>query len=192
MNTLDFIAKRLNIAVNQNPLVIASGQSRYTVASLFRQLGFTAGAEIGTFDGYYARLLCFMNPQAKLTCIDPWEKNAVFSQAQKKLAGLNARLVRKSSIGAAKDFRANSLDFVFLGGGTDVRSVSENLARWMTILKPGGIIYGQNFSDNTGVKQAVLAYAAENKIKPVIILHRRKFIDSWMMVKPEPVSGKIG
>lgn len=64
--------------------------------------------------------------------------------------------VIQSSTLAAKNYADNSLDFVFIDGSHDYTSVREDIISWLPKVKPGGIIAGDDYSDEwSGVIQAV-------------------------------------
>ena len=55
---------------------------------------------------------------------------------------------------AAKLYKPNSLDFIFIDASHDERSVREDLTYWIPRLKENGMIAGDDI-DNEGVANAV-------------------------------------
>ena len=62
--------------------------------------------------------------------------------------------VRAESVVAAKLYKPNSLDFIFIDASHDERSVREDLTYWIPRLKENGMIAGDDI-DNEGVANAV-------------------------------------
>lgn len=75
--TLRHILHRFNFDrdgdYSQGVMPINLFMNRTGLASLFADLGFTVGAEIGTAAGDYAETLCKANPNLKLYCVDKWQ-----------------------------------------------------------------------------------------------------------------------
>ncbi len=195
--TLESICNKFAIDLNQpSPIVISF--SRWSMPSLLEELNLNIGAEIGTEHGSYAEKLCQANPKIKLYCIDPWsalpyyegykeqqEVNSFYETAKRKLAPFNCEILKMTSMEAVKRFKANSLDFVFIDGNHHFEFVVNDIIYWSRIVRPGGIVYGHDYSDQFHVREAVNAYMAAHKIKPWFILHKKGLIDSWMYIRQE-------
>jgi hypothetical protein len=72
------------------------------------------------------------------------------------------KLLRHSSVEAAKFFPPASVDFVYIDGAHDYESVSTDLAAWFPKLSPHGILAGHDWTDHqvhAGVKPAVIELA---------------------------------
>jgi predicted O-methyltransferase YrrM len=166
---------------------IALNIKRDDLASLFNELGFKVGAEIGVYTGRYSESLCSKNPNLKLYCIDPWEvyetkaddphatdeKQAHYNyeKTKKRMAKYNCELIKKTSMEAIKDFEPESLDFVYIDANHDYEHVSEDIEAWAKIVKHGGIVSGHDYghwkdkTKNLEAKRAVDEYIAKhNKI----------------------------
>ena len=184
------------------PLVLNQFHRSNELIDLFRELGFTTGAEIGVSKGNYAKVLCHGIPNLKLYCVDPWQTykgyseindqavmGDIFEQAKKKLAGFNCKIIRKTSMEAVKNFEPNSLDFVFIDGNHDFEYVINDIISWMKVIRPGGILYGHDYhagiaDDESGnLNYAVQAYANAYKIWPWFVLRARRTGACWMWVK---------
>ena len=76
-DTLSHVLRRFSIP-HDTPLtkvvIPDKGRGRQLLAELFRDLGFTYGAEIGIETGLYSQKLCEVIPGLKLVCIDPWKE----------------------------------------------------------------------------------------------------------------------
>lgn len=65
-------------------------------------------------------------------------------------------VIQSESVVAAKSFKDESLDFVFIDGSHDYHSVSEDIKVWRRKVKPSGILAGHDYSEAwPGVIRAV-------------------------------------
>ena len=101
---------------------------------------------------------------------------------------------------ALKDFKDNSLDFVYIDGHHGFKWVAEDIYWWSKKVKKGGIISGHDYSlkrNKTGfnILQAIFvvdAYVKAFRIEKFYVLGRNKFIKgeirdknrSWMWINP--------
>jgi hypothetical protein len=206
-DTLNYIKEKYNLSFDvQMPIKLAPFHRFFQLVDLFRELGFKKGAEIGTEKGQYAEILCQGIPNLKLFCIDPWKVykdfqdswgqdqglwDTLFEKTKRKLSRYNCELIRKTSMEAVKDFKPNSLDFVFIDGNHDFEYVINDIIQWMKIVRPGGILSGHDFTTNIvrgipfHVPYAVQAYADAYKISPWFVLHHPGTVDCWMWVKKD-------
>lgn len=196
--TLEYFAKKFNLDYAQ-PSPIALKVSRYGLIDCLRELNFNTGAEIGTEHGSYAEKLCGSIPNLKLFCVDPYvtipyyegykeqtEVSSFYEIAKEKLSKYNCEIMKMTSMEAVKHFEPNSLDFVFIDGNHHFEFVVNDIIHWSRVVRPGGIVYGHDYSDQFHVKQAVNAFMDVSKIKPWFILHRGgKLIDCWLYVRQE-------
>lgn len=131
----------------------------------FRGLGFTRGAEIGTWRGEFAAALCAGIPGLHLICVDPWlsvdsykdSKNDPPSQerfdkayvaAQLNLAAHDVELLRMTSVEAAPLVADGSLDFVYIDGNHNKPYVLADLEAWTPKVRKGGVISGHDYVRN--------------------------------------------
>jgi hypothetical protein len=184
---------------------------REELAKLFCKLGFRRGAEIGTNEAVYTKILCENNPEAEIFGVDPQipyvdfetparqpHYDALFKKTQEVLAPYpKCKLVRKTSMEAVKDFEDGSLDFVYIDGSHTFENVYEDIVEWTKKIKVGGIISGHDWFTLARtkyplqVKEAVSAYVNENKITPWYVLgeknakpgEKRDKQRSWMWFK---------
>lgn len=189
MNTLKHIVDKWNIDLTQ-PLPIPIKISRFkTFGYTLKDLGFKVGAEIGVCTGRFSLSLLNNIPGLKLYGIDPWKSyseyvenpvnqdrmEALYQRTKRRTAGYNCELIRKTSMDAVKDFKDNSLDFVFIDGNHSFKYVIEDIYEWSKKVRPGGIVAGHDYWDSYGVgkdlmlcqvRYAVDAWTAANKINP--------------------------
>lgn len=210
MDTLNYLKTKYSIFPdNPNPHVLNHFGRKGKLLELFKDLNFEVGVEVGTDTGRYAKDICERIPNMRLYCIDPYlpytEADVVkdeeiserlYKEAVARLKSYNCEVVRKTSMEAVKDFKDNSLDFVFIDGNHEFKYVYEDIIQWTKKVKPGGIVYGHDYVENVdrkyGVVEAVNRYVFENNINPWFILHipshavrrsRGNFVDCWMFIK---------
>jgi hypothetical protein len=128
------------------------------LASLFCELGFKEGAEIGVETGGYSEVLLRANPGLKLYCVDPWKAyrgyrdhvdqkklDHFYGVASARLEPLGGVIVRKFSMDAVKDFKGGSLDFVYIDGNHNFSHVAQDIHEWGRKVKSGGIVSGHDY-----------------------------------------------
>jgi len=152
-------------------------KNRLELAKHFAELGYKVGAEIGTFDGYYAEVLLKNIPGLLLYCVDPWEVYRGYrdhkfhrsmelaeQKARERLTPLGCQIVKKRSMDAVKDIADNSLDFVYIDANHKYEFVKEDIEAWTPKVRTGGIVSGHDYyitkAGNTGVVNAVNEYVA--------------------------------
>lgn len=203
MDVLDYMVKKWNIDLNARlPITIPISRHRELV-SLFREVGFKFGVEVGTEQGKFAEEICKANPEVKLFCVDPWQSyarykdirsqgklDAYYEEAKTRLAPYNCQLVRKTSMDAVKAFTDELIDFVYIDGNHDFEYVVNDVIYWTKIVRPGGIVAGHDYrkEERNGsipfhVIQAVNAYTSSYHINPWFILNGKDKCASWMWVK---------
>ena len=164
--------------------------TRADLAKYFNELGFKTGAEIGVDGGAYSAILCEVNPGVKLYCIDMWELNAggnrkmrlrKYAEAKEALAPYNATLIKKYSMDAVKDFKDNSLDFVYIDAGHKFDDVMQDIIGWAKKVRRGGIVSGHDYP-TIGITTAVNAYVKCHTLRLQLTLDPSELI-SWYFVK---------
>lgn len=214
MNTTRFILDKFRISFENKtrmPIEIPN-IGRDNLPELFRQLDYKIGAEVGVLDGEFSEKLCQSNSGLKLYCIDPWEQVAGFDDydsnrlknayitAQAKLSKYNCHVIKKTSVEAVKDFKDNSLDFVYIDGDHEFMSVVTDISHWMQKVRVGGIICGHDFIRYVDIKrtrchvqEAVCGYTSAYRIRPWFVLGRKERRQgeirdkerSWMIIKTQ-------
>uniref|UniRef100_A0A6M3J102 Putative methyltransferase n=1 Tax=viral metagenome TaxID=1070528 RepID=A0A6M3J102_9ZZZZ len=201
--TLDFILNKYKI---EDKGLIKLNVSRWgTLPKLFRELGYTLGAELGVFKGRFAKFLCKENGNLKLYAIDPWKVYAeypdhenqdyldsVYAEARTRLKPYNCQIVIDTSKNALKRFDDRVLDFVYIDANHQYEYVKEDIREWSKKVKHGGIISGHDYVNghngiSFGIRQAVDEWVRDNNISHLIILNKDANVDqmpSWMFVNP--------
>ena len=86
MDTLDRILNKYKLTgKEESPIKLYCSRWR-SMPRLFRNLGFTLGAEIGVEIGAFSKYLCQDNPKLKLYSIDSWSayKDYGFGKSQNR------------------------------------------------------------------------------------------------------------
>jgi len=163
-------------------MIHPSVELRDNLPAFFNQLGFKIGAEIGVKEGGFSLKLCKGIPNLELYCIDAWHRylgskerrdevqEARYNLCVERLAKpYGAELIRKLSLDAVKDFRDESLDFVFIDANHKFDYVMEDIIEWSKKVRKRGIVSGHDYYvfGNAGVIEAVDAYTKAHKIEQV-------------------------
>lgn len=200
MNALGYIKGRFNLNFLAPLPIKIKPFSRNEFAVMLGILGMNTGAEIGVCGGRYSQVLCATNPNLKLYCIDPYsidENNGNFVSQEvadggyaiacKRLAPFDAKIIRKTSAEAVKDFKDESLDFVYLDGNHTYDYVLEDLNIWLPKIRIGGIISGHDYRTTNLIQvvEALDKFTKQNNIAPWFVFgsHIKPRIKSWMWVK---------
>jgi hypothetical protein len=176
-------------------------------------MGYTVGAEIGSYKGEYARLFC--EKGLFLNVIDPWiafpgqgrtqkiqeRQDFLYEHTQRILSPYeNKKIIRKTSMDALNDFEDESLDFVYIDGDHEFQHVVNDICEWEKKVKKGGMVAGHDYfcTDSKAtnivcqVRPAVDAYVAVKGITKLFLYGRSKPLDkeskndkylSWMWIK---------
>jgi len=145
--------------------VTSSLKNRIELAKYFAELGFTEGAEVGVFTGYFSEVMFQNIPALHLYCVDIWGEGK-YQRAEEacleRLKPYNATIIKNYSVEAAKQVPDGSLDFVYIDGAHDYTNVKADIEAWAPKVKVGGIISGDDFyqgkSGGMGVMKAVTEY----------------------------------
>ncbi len=208
--TLEYIANKFNIDVTEKPPIERS-VNRTVMARTLGELGFKIGAEVGVAQGHHAKMLCENVPGLKLYCVDIWGRypgyeeyydriERYYLEAKEKLAPYDCVFVKKFSMDAVKDFEDNSLDFVYIDGAHDFKSVAEDICEWTKKVRVGGIVYGHDYQRRyvpkhkyaVQVKDVVQAYMYSHRIRPWFVLNNAvhdpffgRDVTGWMFVRQD-------
>ena len=218
MTTKDRIVKRYDLDIRKRKIHIPE-MSRGKLATLFSELGFKRGVEVGTEQGKFAQRMCINIPGVTLYCVDPWsvyedgggykphirqkDYDKYYLETQKRLKDHNCFLVRDYSMNVVKDFKDNSLDFVYIDGNHRLDFVTQDIVNWTEKVKPGGIVAGHDYIKQAGlhanshVPYAVEAYVQAFFINNYFVLGQKsklrtkeenKHLDrirSWFFIKDD-------
>lgn len=152
--------------------------TRKDIYVLFKELGYTCGAEVGVFNGINAKNMLLTIPNLQLTLVDPWKKfsrrstdeamEQRYQRVKRRVRHWKPTIIRKTSVEGAKDVADDSLDFVYIDGMHDFDHIMVDLITWTPKVRKGGIISGHDFfygwGENQGVIGAVMAYTQAHGI----------------------------
>lgn len=185
---------------SQNPLDIPNF-GRNQLPTLFAELGFTRGAEVGVKRGEYSEVICKANPDGNLYLIDPYvcydglfetdqkqmEQNR--ARARSRVKGYDCEFIRKPSVEAAQMFADDSLDWVYIDANHAFEYVVADLAAWSRVVRPGGLICGHDYiqggmgpttfgraNKTFHVKEAVEAFTRAYWVDPWMALGRKEYV----------------
>ena len=173
---------------------------RNQLSSIFHELGYTSGAEIGVEEGVFSECLLKDNPGCKLYAIDAWKAyrnyrdhtrqeklDRFYENTKARLAPYTVEIVRKFSIDAVKDFADRSLDFVYIDGNHDFYHCTTDICLWTKKVKVGGIIAGHDYTrnaqkstNNCHVADVVDAYTRAMNIRPWFLLGQQARTYVWV------------
>lgn len=181
---------------------------REILGELFARWEFTKGAEIGTYRGYFAEVLCKANPNLHLYCVDSYKiypdykelhpqtlMEEVVAEAKQRLSPYNVTFIRKTSMEALGDFEDDSLDFVYIDANHQLPYVINDLFFWWKKVKPNGILSGHDYmqlrtkwkrhNPEFKVFEAVNCFVNAYEINPWFVISRQsqERYRSYMIVK---------
>lgn len=138
------------------------------------------GVEIGVFEGTFSEVILTKSNLSVLHSVDPWKEfdksiyddiNSVsasehekrYETTVRKLSpfGKRSNLLRLTSAEAAKLYKPETLDFVYIDANHSYEECRKDIELWFPKLKKGGIFAGHDYLDgnlpegNFGVKRAV-------------------------------------
>jgi len=138
--------------------LLMPGKNRGDLAALFRDLGYTVGAEIGVGGGVFSEMLCKTIPGLRLYCIDAWEPysgyldfsnqkelEVDYQSALTRLTPYHAIIIRKFSMDAVKLIPDKSLDFVYIDARHENPEVGDDIREWSKKVRRGGIVSGHDY-----------------------------------------------
>jgi len=204
MNALELVTSKYAVdpAARHFPIALPISRS-VELIGLWRELEFTAGAEIGVEQGIFSAEILAAMPSVKLYCVDPWRAynrymdhvsqgklDRYYDEAIERLAKYIERcqIIRQTSMDAVGAFADNSLDFVYVDANHHFDFVVRDIIEWSRKVRSGGIVSGHDYRSDKGrlpfhVIEATQAYASAYKIRPWFIT-RADGNASWFWVKP--------
>jgi len=164
---------------------------RETLSKILCELEFNKGVEVGVRRGAFTILMCQVNPNLEMTCIDPWiayrhltqeRQDLYFRSAVENLTPFNVQILRKTSMNALNDFEDQSLDFVHIDGNHEFDFVCPDIIFWSQKVKKGGMMLVHDYCSFkwSGVVKAVDAYTHCHKIEPWYVTRHETPTAFWV------------
>jgi len=173
----ELIAKRFRIKFRTYPPFMGMNDiTRDTIYSVFNELGYKKGAEIGVDGGRNAKKMFHYILDLQLILVDPWKAYRAgvtpelmeqrYQECRLRLKGRDAKYIKKTSIEAVKEVEDGSLDFVYIDGVHGFDNVMTDLIFWSPKVRKGGIVSGHDFYFGyySEVVPAVTAYTYAHNI----------------------------
>lgn len=213
MNAFNYIIEKYHLAWGEKIIEIPN-TNRSTFTHLLAEMGMNVGVEMGVECGLYSEELCKANPNIDLYSVDAWtaykgyrdhvsqEKLDEFKEITiKRLAPYHATVIKGFSMDVVKQFKDESLDFVYIDGNHEYQATVNDIAEWQKKVRVGGIVAGHDYIlrvDNgylMHVPMAVNGWCESYHIAPLFILGAktdqkppigiRDSARSWFYVKPD-------
>lgn len=196
---IEHLAQRFNLDTSvKNPIWIES--TREEMATVFNELGYKVGAEIGVERGYYSESLFKAIPDLKLFLIDAWKAyrgyrdhvrqeklDGFFAETQERLKGRNGVYIRKYSADALKDIPNGSLDFVYIDANHEFAYFAFDIVNWTKKVRIGGIVAGHDYRRTkegiNDVKDVVQAYMYAKGVEKWFVINDHGTPPSWFFIK---------
>ena len=149
---------------------------RDDIPQFFLEMGFKVGAEIGIDKGAFTQKLCKVG--LKMYAIDPWvsypnagrsgldqtRHDFLYEHTQRVLSPYkDCEIIRKTSMDAVKNFKPESLDFVYIDGNHCFPYITGDIYEWYWKVKKGGILSGHDYYFTYAE-----AYNCMNHVGPVV------------------------
>lgn len=182
---------RMRLADDFNPRV--ARYDRNKLGTLFRELGYKKGAEIGVRLGQYSKVLCEKNPGVEHYAIDMWsgrtnakrkKEERIKKEAIKRLSPYNVTIIHRSSLDALSMFKDKSLDYVYIDANHTFDHCCPDIIYWSQKVRSGGIVgvHDYCYLRKYGVIPAVNAYTNCHNITPWYVT--RETIPTAFWVNP--------
>ena len=200
--TLEYILDKYDVkADDKSPIVLKI--SRWNdLPQLLVELGFRVGAEIGVLAGSYT--VALLKAGLQIYAIDPWlqfdkkleyydyrkkDMSEYEKAARERVEGQDVKIIKATSMDALKEFKDDSLDFVFIDGNHEYRHVVDDIDEWSRKVRKGGIVMGHDYFKTKGgrnqmqVVQAVNGWVSSKKISPLFITKGVDKCPCWFYVR---------
>ena len=204
--TIEHIKKKYNLIIDERtvyPIPLPMGK-HYCLPTMFAELGFTKGAEVGVYKAMFSIELMKGIPNLHLIGVDLWKiypgykdfgSNDIdeaykISKEIYDSYGDRAVLLKGDSVDLAKTIPDGSLDFVFIDANHNYEHVVADIAAWAPKVRKGGIVSGHDYNDyamrikwaSMHVVDAVNGWTRSYRIKPWFITTQNRN-NCWFYVK---------
>lgn len=185
MKELQYVLNRWNLTPKKPfwPVQIPN-ERRDVLASIFKDLGYKVGAEIGVERGRFSQQIMQAVPGLKMYGVDHYgdyggrygkNQEANFAEAQERLKGYDYTFIKKTSADALADIPDGSLDFVYIDGDHEFSHVAFDLVNWYKKVRIGGILSGHDYSIPRH------RYGGNGELKQNVTHHVKEAVDGFML-----------
>lgn len=188
---------------------IIPDSARIHLPEFFVEMGYTTGAEVGVYKGGFTERFC--KAGLKMFAIDPWtsyygdrdqdRQDSIHEEACNRLALYDCTIVRKTSLMGARDFRPDSLDFVYIDGDHRFKETAADIVDWSKRVRSGGVVAGHDYFTSLPwarkfrcqvgvvVDAYTKAFGINNwyllgDLDPVMEPEWMQWFPTWMWIKP--------
>lgn len=145
-------------------------------------------AEVGVWVGWFSQQL--VNPQlgikgiTHLFSIDNWynEERNRLETIKRMTPYKNSSIIRMDSTKAARLFRDETFDLVYIDADHGYESVRDDIVAWWPKIKPTGILSGHDYM-LPGVMQAVDEFVTEYNLTLHLLKDNESWNRSWVVFK---------
>ena len=174
-------------------------RTRRDLHTVFAEMGYTKGAEIGVASGRHAVQMLNAVPDLHLYLVDPYQGYHRYKQElcdkrfvamKNRMKDRNVTIMHMTSLEASQQIEDGSLDFVYIDGDHRFDAVMTDIIYWAPKVRRGGIVAGHDFYHfyQAGVVDAVYAYVRAHNINSWFITWEKEA--SWFWVQKERHGGK--
>lgn len=190
MDVLKHVQENYILTGDEYPKILQN-TGRRKLYTLFSELGFKLGCEVGVQRGRNAGVLLDQISGLKLYLVDSYTNHPFSSRiwereqfkkfkriAHNRLKGKNVEWLEMFSEQAVSHIRDESLDFVYIDADHSYKFAMVDIILWERKVRPGGIISGHDYfkNDRKGrlpkVTAAVNHFTTIHRIKPWFITDR--------------------
>ena len=133
-----------------------SNHGCFTVVRLVKRFKVKVMAEIGVGFGDTASEVLALNQVEKYFMVDSWENEANYLRVRNNFHDKSVEIYREDSMSAVEKFQDGCLDLIYVDAGYTYKRTLEDIRGWYKKLSCGGILVGDGFNADSGVKDAVL------------------------------------
>lgn len=144
--------------------LLAWDEAHRDIPRIIREKGYEVGLEVGVALGGHAECILRDTGLRVLYGVDPYAnykeyQGDAMNHHQSKMDDLHEmvtsrlayygdrfRLIRKYSVDASREFKDDTLDFVYLDGNHTGEFVSADLHAWYDKIRPGGVMSGHDYN----------------------------------------------
>lgn len=170
--------------------MVETSKNRKDLTRLFVGVGVEIGVERAMFSQY------IVQTATKLYCVDAWRAHIGFAdhitqsnldtfyeEAKERMKPFNCEIIRKLSMDAVKDFKDESLDFVYIDAHHQYENAKDDIREWSKKVKKGGIVSGHDYIDKKAQGYIFGVIKAVNELNVDLTIWKGDRSPSWSYIK---------